>query len=170
MSSVWLTRLACRPTIPRMRNTWAVILLATCLAAARPAHCEGEAQPGAQADRDAIIATALDYFEGWFDGNVARMERALHPELAKRAPSADGALRVTSAKEMIDGTRAGRGKARRPADLDIKVKVDDIYGDIAAATVNSAVYVEYLHLVRTPEGWKIVNTLYVRRQPPAAAR
>jgi hypothetical protein len=31
------------------------------------------------ADRDAIVRVALDYFEGWFDGDAARMERTLHP-------------------------------------------------------------------------------------------
>ena len=38
----------------------------------------------ADAERAMIVATALDYFEGWFDGDAVRMERALHPELAKR--------------------------------------------------------------------------------------
>ena len=32
----------------------------------------------------AITKTALDYIEGWYAGDAARMERALHPELAKR--------------------------------------------------------------------------------------
>ncbi|MGH7551869.1 MAG: nuclear transport factor 2 family protein [Longimicrobiales bacterium] len=35
-------------------------------------------------DSAAIRATALDYVEGWYTGDAARMERALHPELAKR--------------------------------------------------------------------------------------
>ena len=38
------------------------------------------------ADRDAIVRVALDYFEGWFDGDAARIERTLHPDLAKRSP------------------------------------------------------------------------------------
>ena len=36
------------------------------------------------ADTAAIRATALDYAEGWYEGNPARMARALHPELVKR--------------------------------------------------------------------------------------
>ncbi len=32
----------------------------------------------------AIKEAALDYGEGWYEGNAERMERALHPELAKR--------------------------------------------------------------------------------------
>jgi hypothetical protein len=43
---------------------------------------------GAQspADAAAIKQTALDYIEGWYEGNAERMERSLHPELAKRIP------------------------------------------------------------------------------------
>ena len=36
----------------------------------------------------------------------------------------------------------------------------DVHGAIASATVRSAVYREYVQLVRTPEGWKIVNALW----------
>jgi Putative lumazine-binding len=36
-------------------------------------------------DESAVVATALDYFEGWFEGDATRMERALHPGLAKRS-------------------------------------------------------------------------------------
>ena len=35
-------------------------------------------------DDAAIKATALNYIEGWYEGDAARMESALHPELAKR--------------------------------------------------------------------------------------
>ena len=37
-----------------------------------------------EADQAAIKQTALDYVEGWYEGNAERMERALHPDLAKR--------------------------------------------------------------------------------------
>jgi len=58
----------------------------------------------------AIVETVLDYFEGWFDGDAARMERALHPSLAKRALATDGrTLDETTADWMIEAT--GRGVA-----------------------------------------------------------
>ena len=48
------------------------------------------ASPGqGAADSAAIRATALDYIEGWYEGNAERMERALHPELAKRIVNTD---------------------------------------------------------------------------------
>ena len=121
----------------------------------------------AAVDDQAIIATAMDYFEGWFDGDCARMERALHPDLNKRGVGLDTAGAQLSAPrtapQMIGWTRDGEGKAERPADLAIKVRVDDVYEQIATATVYSAVYIEYLQLMRTPAGWCIVNALFMRR-------
>ena len=118
-------------------------------------------------DREAIIATVMDYFEGWFNADVTRMERALHPNLVKRGVRAiaTGAelLSPSTAAQMINWTREGEGKAERPADLAIKVHVDDVYGQIATATVYSAVYIEYVQLVQTLEGWRIVSALYMRR-------
>jgi Putative lumazine-binding len=111
------------------------------------------------ADRELVAQTALDYFEGWFDGDVTRMRRALHPELAKRAPIEDGrALDETTAEWMLDATAKHLAKGRDPGRIDVAVA--DVYGDIASAIVRSAVYHEYLHLVRTAEGWKLVNVLY----------
>ena len=42
----------------------------------------------------------------------------------------------------------------------VDVTVHDVYGDIATASVDSATYHEYLHLVRTPGGWQIANALW----------
>ena len=112
-------------------------------------------------DQAAIVATALDYFEGWFDGDVERMRRALHPGLAKRAPTDDGSkLDETTAEWMIDATAKGVGRTRDVPDRRIDVEVVDVQGDIASATVRSAVYHEYLHLARGPDGWRIVNALW----------
>jgi hypothetical protein len=109
----------------------------------------------------AVAATALDYFEGWFDGDVTRMRRSLHPGLAKRSLEDDGdTLNETTAEWMVDATAKHLGKTRDVPDRRIEVEVVDVYGDIASAIVRSAVYREYLHLVRTREGWKIVNALW----------
>jgi hypothetical protein len=107
----------------------------------------------------AVTQTVLDYFEGWFEGDAGRMERALHPQLAKRSLE-DGHLDQLTAAQMIEATRAGRGKARDPGERQIDVDVVEIYGTIASVVVHSNVYREYLHLARTNGGWKIVNALW----------
>jgi putative lumazine-binding protein len=110
---------------------------------------------------EAIERTILDYFEGWFEGDAARMERALHPELAKRTLRADG-LESYTAAQMIEATAEGIGRTLDVPDRAIRIEVTHVDGVNASAVVHSSVYTEYVHLVDTGEGWKIVNTLWQR--------
>src|SRR5262245_46150991 len=86
-----------------------VVLLATAPAPA-PAPADAVVSPEA----GALRATALDYIEGYYTGDGSRMERALHPELAKRIVYTDGpgqnTLSQMSAMTLVNATRAGYGK------------------------------------------------------------
>jgi len=115
----------------------------------------------AETDRRLIEAAVRDYFEGWFDGDVSRMDRALHPNLAKRSPAADrgASLAITTKERMLELTAAGEG-AEDGKDRRLEIAIHDVADDIASVTVRSAVYHEYVHLVRTDDGWKIANTLW----------
>jgi ketosteroid isomerase-like protein len=108
-------------------------------------------------DADAITATLHDYFEGWFDGDEARMDTALHPNLVKR--QAGDEMGITTKERMLELIRAGEGK-EDAADRTLSIDVADVHDDIASAIVRSAVYHEYVHLVRTRDGWKIANALW----------
>jgi hypothetical protein len=112
-------------------------------------------------DEEAIRATVLDYFEGWFEGDSVRIERALHPELAKRSLAGDAwSLDSDSAQEMIEATANGVGRKRDSPSRVIDVRVVEVSEEIATVVVHSNVYREYVHLARTREGWKIVNALW----------
>jgi hypothetical protein len=120
---------------------------------------------GSSSDEAAVVAAALDYFEGWFEGDATRMDRALHPGLAKRSLSQvdpdSPELRSLTKERMVELTAAGGGKGDVPdGGLGIDVEVIDLYGNTASVVIRSAVYREHLHLVRTDEGWKIVNALW----------
>ncbi len=110
----------------------------------------------------AIVGAALDYYEGWFDARPDRMERALHPELAKRSIEPDESIKTLSARQMIDATAEGFGRRQDPGDRNIRVHVDHVHDSIATATVTSAVYVDYLQLARIGTEWKILNVLWAR--------
>jgi hypothetical protein len=113
----------------------------------------------------AIVAAVEDYWDGWFTGDAARMERALHPDFAKTGVGTDAAGRPSTesmtAPDMIGWTRAGEGVV---AGLDSTrdITIDDAYYDIATVTVRSGVYREYLHVMRTTDGWKLLHALYSR--------
>ena len=115
-------------------------------------------------DAAAIRSCLLDYFEGWFDGDAGRMDRALHPGLAKHALGQDAnrsdSLDVTTKDEMVEATRHGRGRQRDVPDRAIRIDIAGVSGDIASAIVHSAVYVEFALLARTSDGWRITGTLW----------
>ncbi len=114
-------------------------------------------------DKSAIRQAALDYIEGWYEGNAARMDRALHKELAKRTiyPGAGAERFVSLTKtQMLQATEKGGGKAR-PADTrNIKVEILDAYRDIASVRTECADFVDYLHLAKSEGQWRIVNVLW----------
>jgi hypothetical protein len=110
-------------------------------------------------DDELIAGTVRDYFEGWFDGDVTRMERALHPDLVKRSPGEED-MHIFTRQQMVELTAAGEGQDEA-ADRRLEITIADVWDVIASVVVDSAPYREYLHLVRTPAGWKIANALYM---------
>src|SRR2546422_2151102 len=83
------------------------------------------------ADSSGIRQAALDYIEGYYEGDGARMERALHPELAKRIVRTNeqgrSQLGQMSAMSLVLGTRAGGGKDIPAAERHKDVTIFDIY-------------------------------------------
>ena len=77
-----------------------ILVIAVVLVTLSPGARGEEAKPD-----EAITQTALDYIEGWYEGNAERMERALHPNLAKRAvrknPKTGKAALLDLTKEMM---------------------------------------------------------------------
>jgi hypothetical protein len=117
-----------------------------------------------QADSVAIRQTALDYIQGWYTGDALRMERAVHPELAKRIVRSDtlGNFRLDqqSAMTLVQGTRNGYGKSTPEADRHDDVRILDIYRNAASARIDASDWVDYLQLAKWRGRWVIVNVLW----------
>ena len=134
----------------------------------------GMARAQSAADSAAIRATALDYAEGWYEGNAERMARAVHPELVKRIVVRD----TTTGKAMVQGmgasvlvnsTRHGYGK-ETPKDRQQKeVTILDIFGNAASAKAVMAEWVDYMQLGKVDGRWVIVNVLW-EKKPQLARR
>jgi hypothetical protein len=140
-------------------------LLLALLAAPAAAHAQ------TAVDSSSIRATALDYVEGWYEGNPARMGRALHPELVKRIVVSDTAtkrsvLQNMGASALVNGTRHGWGK-ETPKDRRQKdVTILDIFGNAASVKAVMADWIDYLHVAKVDGRWVIVNVLW--EQKPGA--
>lgn len=116
-------------------------------------------------DSAAVASTALDYIEGWYQGDARRMESALHPELVKRIVRRDSATGRTAvgnqgASELVTATARGAGTRTPEAARRKDVQVLDVHGDAATARVRAARWVDYLHLVRVDGEWRILNVLW----------
>jgi hypothetical protein len=116
-------------------------------------------------DRVAIVATALDYIEGFYDGDVARMERSLHPELAKRIAYLDPSTERSRIAEMsaLRLIQLTRGKQERPtpkADQQKDVTILDLFGSAASVKIVAASWIDYLHMTKFNGRWQIINVLW----------
>ena len=123
------------------------------------------APPGAAAsDEVAIRQTALDYIEGWYEGDAVRMERALHPELAKRMVYLDSRghsrLNQMSAMTLVESTRAGGGKNTPKEQQQKDVTILDRFNNAAVVKIVASGWVDYLEEVKFDGQWKIMNVLW----------
>lgn len=124
-----------------------------------------------EAEAAAIRQTALDYIEGWYEGNAERMERALHPELAKRIVRTDSrtgrsGLGQQSAMTLVQGTRNGGGKNTPKEKQQKDVTILDLFENAASVKVVASDWIDYLHIAKWNGRWVIVNVLWELKPQP----
>jgi hypothetical protein len=128
---------------------------------------EAEAQTAnvSAADQAAIKQAAFDYIEGWYEGDAERMERALHPDLAKRIVRTDpesgrSRLDQMSAMGLVQGTKRGFGK-NTPKGKQIKeIVILDVFENAASVKAVMSGWIDYMHMAKFNRRWVIVNVLW----------
>ena len=137
---------------------FASVLLALTLAA-------GALRAQSAADSAGIRATALDYIDGWYTNDAARMERALHNHLAKRLVYTDNSghsrLVDMTAMELVQGTRTHAPVA--PADRREDISILSIFGNAAVVRVDASTWVDFLEEIKWDNHWVIVNVVWENR-------
>ena len=118
------------------------------------------------ADQAAIKQTALDYIEGWYEGNAERMERALHPDLAKRivrvSPDNNKFNRLDqmSALTLVQGVKRGGGKQTPKEKQQKDVTILDVFENAASIKIVASDWIDYLHVAKFNGRWVIINVLW----------
>jgi hypothetical protein len=141
--------------------TWSIVLTAALLSL----------NPVVQAtqnpdDRAAIVQTLLDYAEGYYGGEPARMTRAVSPYLTKRelrrtTPTLLGEMNADTLIEYSHGVKVA------PAGRQLTTEVLDVGTETASARVFSAQFNDYVHLIKRNGAWQILNVLW--HAPPTTA-
>ncbi len=116
------------------------------------------------ADKEAIKATALDYIEGYYEGNAERMEGALHPDLAKRIVNTNAqgrsSLGQMRALSLVQMAKRGGGKDTPKEKQQKDVTILDVFGNSASVKVVALDWVDYMHIAKSNGRWVIVNVLW----------
>lgn len=117
-----------------------------------------------EADKAAIKQIALDYAEGWYEGNAERMERAVHPDLAKRIARKDdkgnSRLDNMSAMTLVQTTRRGFGKETPKEQQQRDVTILDAMENSAVVKLVMRDWVDYMQIAKLNGRWVIVNVLW----------
>jgi hypothetical protein len=131
------------------------------------------AQEGADAEREAVRQAVLDYVEGIYTVDASRIERSVHPELAKRgffvkrgetAYSSD----VMTFQQLVDLAKTYNKNGRVPKDAPKEVVIFDVSDQTASAKLTAVWGIDYIHLAKYDGKWKFVNVLW--QTPPKSKK
>jgi hypothetical protein len=128
------------------------------------------AQAQTDADREAVRQAALDYVEGIYNVDPSRIERSVHPKLAKlgfyRGPN-DEAYRAGSTmtfERLVEIAKNYNKEGKLPKDAPKEVTVLDVLDQTASVKLVAEWGVDYMHLAKFDGKWMIVNVLW--QSPP----
>lgn len=145
-----------------MRRFAAYCLLAIALLApALPAQ--------AAADRDGVRLAALDYIEGFYEGDSTRFIRSVRPEVYKYGFYRDTTGSYRGMQMQWQGfhnfaNRVKRGQTRTPANAPKQVDILDVADQTAAVKVTAYWGIDYLLMAKYDDKWMISHILW--QSPP----
>src|SRR5918998_5740616 len=122
------------------------------------------------AEREAVRQAVLDYVEGIYTVDASRIERSVHPDLAKRgffvkrgetAYSSD----VMTFQQLVELAKTYNKNGRVPKDAPKEVVVFDISDQTASAKLTAVWGIDYIHLAKYDGKWKFVNVLWQTHPP-----
>lgn len=120
-------------------------------------------------DRELIRRAVLDYVEGVYEVDPAKIARGVHPELAKRGffaergETAYAEYKMTFA-ELVELSKKYYAKTKPPADAPKEIVIFDVLDKTASVKLTATWGIDYMHLGKYDGKWMIVNVLW--QSPP----
>lgn len=121
------------------------------------------------ADREGVVAAAMDYMEGALTADEDRMARGVHPELTKvvigrMRQTGRQFLSYNTATTLVEWVRAADTTRLAQLDKSVDVTVFDIGNGMAAARAIGQIWYDFLQLAKINGQWSIVNVLWASNQ------
>jgi hypothetical protein len=124
-------------------------------------------------DKEAVRQAVLDYVEGIYTVDPARVERSVHPNLAKLGfyrPPADKAYRpgaTMSLARLLEVAKNFNKEGKLPKDALKEVIIYEVMDQTATAKLVADWGVDYMHLAKFDGKWQIINVLWQSHPPKA---
>lgn len=123
-----------------------------------------------QADRDGVRQAVLDYVEGVYNVDPSRIERSVHPKLAKTGfyrGAKDETYRPGSNmtfEQLKDVARNWNKDGKLRKDAPKEITVFDVLDQTATAKLVAEWGIDYFHLAKFDGKWMIINIVW--QSPP----
>jgi putative lumazine-binding protein len=139
-----------------------VLFLAMVILVAIPAS----AQDKPSSDRDAVRQAVLDYVEGVYNAEPSRIERSVHPNLAKigfyRAKN-DADYRAGSPmtfQRLIEVAKTYNKDGKLAKDAPKEITIFEVLDKTATVKLVAEWGIDYMHLAKLDGKWMIVNVMW----------
>ncbi|MEZ4422088.1 MAG: nuclear transport factor 2 family protein [Gemmatimonadota bacterium] len=139
------------------------------LAGATPLVAQAH-EEAAHGERAAVERAALDYLEGFYEGDEAKLRRGISPDVVKYGyfvprDASTYTGEPMSFQQMLDYAERVNSTGRTaPADAPKEVEILDLLDQTAAVKVTAFWGSDYLQLAKVDGRWKILHVLW--QSPP----
>ncbi len=121
-------------------------------------------------DREAVRQAVLDYVEGVYNVDPARIEKSVHPELAKRgfwrAKDKEGYSEgKMTHPQLIEVAKTWNKAGKLRKDAPKEITVFEVMDQTASAKLVAEWGMDYFHLAKYNGKWMIVNVLWQSLPP-----
>lgn len=130
----------------------------------------GDVTAGSVPDQ-AVRQAAASFAESYLQGDPAGMETSIHPAIVRRGVvrskrGGESFLMNANAETILKDAREGKIKLPEGEEA-IAVEVLDVSEEVASASISTAIFHDYLTLVRDGESWRVAATLWT---PPTKSQ
>ena len=145
-----------------MKYLVAIFLALALLPAAGNAQSDG--------NREAVRQAVLDYVEGVYNVDPSRIERSVHPKLAKTGfyrGAKDETYRPASAmtyEQLIEVAKTWNKAGKLRKDAPKEITIYEVTDQTATAKLVAEWGIDYFHLAKFDGKWMILNVLW--QSPP----
>lgn len=124
---------------------------------------------GQSVDEQAIRECALNYLEGWYSADTARMAKALSKDLAKKGflanpQTGEQVIAPASYDQMLTWVGQKPDQLAQDPDIKMEVQIIEVGEYIAMVKTVTPDFIDYLQLAKMEGQWKIYHAVWER--PP----